>query len=110
MLSLLAVSATAFAGTDVATELPTVVVTGTRSDKSIEDTPVRTEVVTRKEIDRTNARTLKDALENLPGVQIDQVHGKSGYEVSMQGLTSDQGAGADRWAAHHGQHRLHRWT
>lgn len=67
-----------------------VVVTGTRSEKTLDDTPVRTEVVARAEIERTNARTLKEALENVPGVQIDAVHGKSGFAVSMQGLTSDQ--------------------
>lgn len=70
--------------------LPTVVVTGTRSEKTADDTPVRTEVVERQEIDRTHARTLKDALENVPGVQLREIHGKSGFEVSLQGMTSDQ--------------------
>ena len=70
--------------------LAPVVVTATRSEKSLEDTPIRTEVVTRAEIERTHARTLKQALENVPGLQLREVHGKSGYEVSLQGLTSDQ--------------------
>jgi outer membrane receptor for ferrienterochelin and colicins len=74
---------------DPATLAP-VVVTATRSEKSLEDTPIRTEVVTRAEIERTHARTLKQALENVPGLQLREVHGKSGYEVSLQGLTSDQ--------------------
>lgn len=70
--------------------LPTIVVTGTRSEKPVDETPVRTEVVTRQEIERTHARTLKDALENVPGLQLREIHGKSGYEVSLQGMTSDQ--------------------
>jgi outer membrane receptor for ferrienterochelin and colicins len=80
----------ALARADVPPDRQTVVVTGTRSEKTIDDTPVRTEVVTRAEIVRTNARTLKEALENVPGLQIDPVHGKSGFEVSLQGLTGDQ--------------------
>ncbi|MDT6962842.1 TonB-dependent receptor [Cupriavidus sp. SZY C1] len=70
--------------------LPTVVVTGTRSEKTLDETPVRTEVVDRQEIERTHARTLKDALENVPGLQLREIHGKSGYEVTLQGMTSDQ--------------------
>ena len=66
------------------------VVTATRSEKTLEDTPIRTEVVDRAEIELTHARTLKQALENVPGLQLREVHGKSGYEVSLQGLTSDQ--------------------
>lgn len=73
-----------------ATSLSTVVVTGTRTEKLLDETPVRTEVVDSKEIARTQARTLKDALENVPGLQLREIHGKSGYEVSLQGMTSDQ--------------------
>ncbi|MGH8447231.1 MAG: TonB-dependent receptor plug domain-containing protein, partial [Solimonas sp.] len=73
-----------------ATELAPVVVTATRTEKTLDDTPIRTEIVDRAEIERTNARSLKDALENVPGLQLQQVHGKSGYQLSLQGLTSDQ--------------------
>ncbi|MFN3297612.1 TonB-dependent receptor plug domain-containing protein [Caldimonas sp.] len=74
----------------LAAALDTIVVTGTRTERSVEDTPVRTEVVGPEELRRTHARTLKEALENLPGVQLREIHGKSGYELSMQGLGSDQ--------------------
>ncbi len=70
--------------------LEAIVVTGTRTERSVDETPVRTEVVGSEELRRTHARTLKDALENLPGVQLREIHGKSGYELSMQGLGSDQ--------------------
>ncbi len=72
------------------TELETVVVTGTRTEKLLDESPIRIEVVTQEEIKRTNAKTLKEALENVPGLQLKEIHGKSGYEVSLQGLTSDQ--------------------
>lgn len=72
------------------TTLTPVVVTATRTEKAVDDAPVRTEVVGSDEIARTNARTLKQALENVPGLQLREVHGKSGYEVSLQGLSADQ--------------------
>lgn len=70
--------------------LKPVVVTATRTERAIDETPVRTEVVTREEIERTHARTLKQALENVPGLQLREVLGKSGYELSLQGLSADQ--------------------
>ncbi|WP_222846697.1 TonB-dependent receptor plug domain-containing protein [Chitinolyticbacter meiyuanensis] len=70
--------------------LDTIVVTATRSEKTIEEAPVRTEVISRGEIERTHAKTLTEALENIPGLQLRQVLGKSGYELSLQGMTSDQ--------------------
>ena len=72
------------------TTLSPVVVTGTRSDRPIDEAPVRTEVIDQAEITRTGAITLKDALENLPGVHLTEVHGKSGYQLSMQGFGGDQ--------------------
>ncbi|TNC82721.1 MAG: TonB-dependent receptor [Oleiphilus sp.] len=72
------------------TELDTVVVTGTRSEKLLSDTPVRTELVTRQEIQAQHARDVKDALEVVPGLLLKPIHGKSGYEVWMQGLDSDR--------------------
>ncbi|MFN4121556.1 TonB-dependent receptor plug domain-containing protein [Acidovorax sp.] len=70
--------------------LKPVVVTATRNKRAIDDAPVRTEVVTREEMERTHARTLKQALENVPGLQLREVLGKSGYELSLQGLSADQ--------------------
>ncbi|MCX7208661.1 MAG: TonB-dependent receptor [Proteobacteria bacterium] len=80
--------ASSFAFADVT--LDTVVVTATRTERRVEDTPVRTEVISHAEIEKTHARTLKDAIENIPGLQLREVHGKSGYELSLQGLSSDQ--------------------
>lgn len=72
------------------TELEPLVVTATRTEKSLNDTPIRTEIVSQKELERTHARTLKEALQDVPGLQLNEIHGRSGYSVSMQGMTSDQ--------------------
>ena len=71
-------------------KMETIVITATRSEKKLIDSPIKTEVVGQKELQRTNALTVKDALENVPGILLREIHGKSGYEISLQGLTSDQ--------------------
>lgn len=71
-------------------ELEEVVVTGTRTEKPLADAPVRTEVVTREEIERTHARDLSQALEGVPGLLLRETHGKQGQEVWMQGFDSDR--------------------
>jgi outer membrane receptor for ferrienterochelin and colicins len=71
-------------------ELQEVVVTGTRTEKPLSEAPVRTEVVTREEIERTHARDLSQALEDVPGLLIRETHGKQGQEVWMQGFDSDR--------------------
>ncbi|QCF27564.1 TonB-dependent receptor plug domain-containing protein [Hydrocarboniclastica marina] len=71
-------------------QLDQIVVTGTRSPRKVSDTPVRTEVVPAEEIHNTHARDVKEALENVPGVLLREIHGKAGYEVWMQGLNADR--------------------
>lgn len=71
-------------------ELDEVVITGTRTEKPLADAPVRTEVVTREEIERTHARDLGQALEDVPGLLLRETHGKQGQEVWMQGFDSDR--------------------
>lgn len=85
---LLAVAAPVLA--QAPTELDTLVVSATRVERALSDTPVRTELVSRHELDKTHARSLKEALENVPGLQLREIHGKSGYEASLQGMSSDQ--------------------
>lgn len=70
--------------------LDELVVTGTRTERRLLDTPVRTEVVTSAELEKSHARSLKEALENVPGVQLREIHGKSGYEVWLQGMQANQ--------------------
>ena len=77
-------------GATASTPAEPVVVTATRTEKALAAAPLRTEVVTSDEIRRMNARTLTQALQNVPGLQLREVHGKSGFSVQLQGLSSDQ--------------------
>ena len=72
------------------TQLNPIVVTATRSNRTLSDAPVTVQVLDKKELEDNHAHTLKDALALLPNVYLRQVHGKMGYEVSMQGFTGDQ--------------------
>lgn len=75
---------------DEVAALDNVVVTGTRNERPVLDAPLRTELVTRAELERTHARSLKEGLENVPGLQLREIHGKAGHEVVLQGLSGDQ--------------------
>lgn len=70
--------------------LDTLVVTGTRTERRLLDVPVRTEVITRQDIEKTHARDLAEALRHQPGVLLKDIHGKSGTEIWLQGLDSDR--------------------
>ena len=72
------------------TRLDPIVVTATRSDRVLSDAPVTVQVLDRKKLDDNHAHTLKEALALLPNIYLRQVHGKTGYEVSMQGFSGDQ--------------------
>ncbi len=71
-------------------ELDEVVITGTRTEKRLLEAPVRTEVVTREEIEQSHARDLKEALEDVPGLILRRTHGKQGASVGMQGFDADR--------------------
>ncbi|WP_150910806.1 TonB-dependent receptor plug domain-containing protein [Marinobacter halotolerans] len=90
ILPALLVSPQAYPGSERVGYLDEIVVTGTRSEKKLLDTPVRTEVVTAREIENTHARNVKEALENVPGLELKAIHGKAGFEVWLQGVSSDR--------------------
>lgn len=70
--------------------LDPIVVTATRSDRALSDAPVTVQVLNRQKLDDNHAHTLKDALALLPNVHLREVHGKTGYEISMQGFSGNQ--------------------
>lgn len=71
-------------------KLGNVVVTGTRTEHFIKDVPVRTEVITMKEIEDKNAGNLYEALEGTPGVTVEQQCQYCNFSmVRMQGLGSE---------------------
>ena len=67
-------------------DLGTYVVTGTRTQKLLLDSPVKIEVITRDEILHKNARDLSEAIQDVPGIVLRKIHGKSGYGAWMQGV------------------------
>lgn len=71
-------------------DLGTIVVTGTKTERKLRDVPVRTEVISKQQLEKTHARDLVEALRYQPGVLLQEIHGKSGYEVVMQGVGADR--------------------
>jgi len=71
-------------------QLRQVVVTGTRTKHYIKDVPVRTEVITAREIETKNANNLYQALEGMPGVRVEKQCQFCNFSmVRMQGLGSE---------------------
>lgn len=71
-------------------ELENVVVTGTRTQHYVKDVPVRTEVITMREIENKNASTLYEALEGTPGVRVESQCQYCNFTmVRMQGLGAE---------------------
>jgi outer membrane receptor for ferrienterochelin and colicins len=62
------------------------VVTGTRTEKTQLNAPVRVEVVSREQIEKLHAKDLKDALSQLPGLDFQDIRGRDGAEVWIQGV------------------------
>lgn len=70
--------------------LDRVVVTGTRTQHIIKDVPVRTEVISKTEIETKNACNVYQALEGTPGVRVEnQCQSCNFTMVRMQGLGAE---------------------
>ena len=70
---------------DTTTKLDEVVVTATRSEISLEDSPIPTEVIGKREIERLNLITMQDLLQ-AKGIQVAPM--KSGG-FQLRGLSSE---------------------
>ena len=68
--------------------LDNVVVTGTRSPHLLKDVPVQTEVVSRKDFDKTGATTVDEALNSSVGIQVD--NDLSGRGATIRGIQGDR--------------------
>ncbi|WFE69464.1 Plug domain-containing protein [Thiomicrospira sp. R3] len=66
------------------------VVSTTKTERSLADVPVRTEVVSAAQVERTHAKDLNEALKYVPGLQLRPIHGKSGYGIWLQGLDANR--------------------
>ncbi|MCH8531237.1 MAG: TonB-dependent receptor [Saccharospirillum sp.] len=67
--------------------LSPIVVTGTGTAALLEDSPVAVQVLDRTTIENSQAATLEELLERMPGLQLKQTHGQSGASVMLNGLT-----------------------
>ncbi len=71
-------------------QMESVVVTGTRTAHYVKDVPVRTEVVTMRELENKNAATVYEALEGVPGIRVEQQCQYCNFSmVRMQGLGAE---------------------
>ncbi len=68
--------------------LNSVVVTGTRSPHLLKDVPVQTEVISRKDFDKTGATTVDEALNSSVGIQVD--NDLSGRGATIRGIQGDR--------------------
>jgi len=66
-----------------------ITVTGTRRKKLLKDTVVKTEVLTREDLDQMGARTIAESLGNVPGIEVRPAQpGQRGETVRLQGLSA----------------------
>jgi len=76
--------------------LDEIVVTGTRTPHTLQDVPVETVVITREDIERTNAQNIMDVLNDIPGIHTanhDDIFGTYTYVAKMRGLDFNSGYG-----------------
>jgi outer membrane receptor for ferrienterochelin and colicins len=74
--------------------LDQIVVTGTKTPHTLQDTPVETLVVNREEIEKTNAQNTMDVLKSIPGVSVsahDDTFGAYTWNARMRGLSINDG-------------------
>lgn len=69
---------------------PVTVYSGTKTEKLFEEAPVKTEVISSKQIEEIHARDVAEALKYMPNLSIKETHGKQGQSVWMQGVNSDR--------------------
>lgn len=76
----------AFASTKTDASYQTVI-TGSRTERRLEDAPVETIVIGRREIESSGAQDLAELLDAVPGIQLD-TNSQFGTGVEIQGLSS----------------------
>ncbi|PIE41052.1 MAG: ferric-rhodotorulic acid transporter [Gammaproteobacteria bacterium] len=74
----------------LALKLDQQVISGTRTQRILIESPVRTEIISRQDIERSHARNIKEAISLLPGALLQKIHGKTGYEAWLQGVSANR--------------------
>ncbi|WP_221796376.1 TonB-dependent receptor plug domain-containing protein [Oceanobacter mangrovi] len=70
--------------------IETMVVTASRVPQPLADTTMRTQILDSDTIERMQSRDLAEALRLVPGLQLREIHGKTGKEVQLQGFNGDR--------------------
>jgi len=86
---------TAWAGEPVI-KIDNIVVTATKTPHTLKDVPVETIVITKEDIERTNAQNAMDILKNIPGIDAsvhDDVFGTYTWRAKLRGLSFNDGYG-----------------
>lgn len=72
-----------------AVEMETLVVTATKTEHKLEDVPVETILITREEIEKSNAKNISELLKYVPGFNMSQqsdLMSAMGYKNTVRGL------------------------
>ncbi len=80
----------------IVTSLDHIVVTATKTPHALKDVPVETIVITREDMERTNAQNVMDILKNIPGINTsvhDDVFGTYTWRATLRGLNFNDGYG-----------------
>jgi outer membrane receptor for ferrienterochelin and colicins len=77
------------------TKLEEIVVTATKTPHTLEDVPVETVLITKEDIESSNAKNVSELLKEIPGFYIrgENVPGSSSYLSRLRGLDFDKGYG-----------------
>ncbi len=77
------------------TRLEEVVVTATKTPHTLKDVPVETVLITKEEIEKSNAKNVSEILRGVPGfyIQGENVPGSSAWRSKLRGLDFDRGYG-----------------
>ncbi|MCY4044370.1 MAG: TonB-dependent receptor [Cellvibrionales bacterium] len=67
-----------------------VVVTGTRTEQSVWDAPVKVSLVNRDQIEKLHAKNAYEAIQHIPGLDFKQPRGKEGQSVWIQGVSANR--------------------
>ncbi|RAK11100.1 outer membrane receptor for ferrienterochelin and colicins [Halanaerobium saccharolyticum] len=91
MLTALLISAVPVSAQVEVMELDEVVVTASRYEESIMETPVSIELIDQDEIEESNAQNVAELISSFPGVQITNYGGPAGSKtISIRGSDSNQ--------------------
>lgn len=73
-----------------ATVLNPIVVTASRVEKTLLDVPVRTTVISADTLEKQHARDMQTALKYAPGINLKDIHGKTGKSAWIQGFDANR--------------------